>query len=64
MLRGLHQALADVGVQGREAPHEQEVDEEVEIAGDRLAVDGKAACELSRVERAALQMGQHGPEAA
>ena len=63
-LRRFHQALADVGMEGRQAPHQQEVDEQVEIAGDRLAVDAEAARELSRVERAALRMGQHGPEAA
>ena len=34
------------------------------MAGDGLAVDGEPTCEPGCVERASLQTGQHGREAA
>ncbi len=58
------QALAEVGMPGRQAAHDEEVDQQVEIAGGGLGVHSKVAGELGGVEQPALMVGQHAPEAA
>ncbi len=63
-LWGLYQALADFGVERLQPPHQQEVDEEVEIAGNRFPIDRKATRQLRGIHDAALDVRQHGPEAA
>ena len=61
-LRRFHQSLADIGVEGRQAPHQQKINKQVEIAGDCLAINAETTRELCRIERAALHMSQHRPE--
>ena len=45
-----------------QAAHEKQVDEQIDVAAHRRGADGKACCQLRRVEQRALAVGQHGPE--
>ncbi len=60
----LDQALGNIGVPGFQSSNEEQIDEQVEIGGDGLAVDAERAGKLSGIQQARLMMGQHHPEAA
>ena len=47
----LCESLADVGVKGRQPPHEQKVHEQIDIPRYRLAVHGEASGQRSSVHR-------------
>ncbi|OIQ64064.1 hypothetical protein GALL_543880 [mine drainage metagenome] len=54
--------LADVGMPGGEAAHQQEIHQQVQVAIGRLRVHTQVAGELGGVEQAPLVVGEHGPE--
>ena len=60
-LRGLHQPLADVGPQGRQAAHQQQITQEVYVAGDGLGTQLQGSGEGGDVQRRALAVRQHRP---
>ena len=61
-LRRLDEALAHVGVERRQAAHQEQIRQEVDVAGHGLAVDGQRARQDGHVQDAALPVGPHGPE--
>src|SRR3989338_10505071 len=48
----------------RQAAHEQQVNEQIEIACCGFGINAKVAGELGGVEQTALMVGKHAPEAA
>ena len=60
----LTRRLRTLPCHGGEAAHEEQVDEQVEVGGDRLAVHGEGAGERGGVEQAALLVREHRPEPA
>lgn len=63
-LRRLDQPPAQVGGPRLESADEQQVDQQVEVPGDRDAVDVQPAREGRRVVRLPLVVGEHRPEPA
>ena len=59
----LNQPLSDISVPGRQPTNNQEVDKEVEITGDRLAIDSQTARQIGSIQNLRLVMCQHRPEA-
>ena len=57
-----HQTLADIRVPGRQATHQHQIDQQIEITRHALARDPEPCRKLGRVQEPALFMGQHGPE--
>lgn len=55
----LDQALTDIGVPGFQSSNEAQIDEQVEIGGDGLAVDAERAGKLGGIQQARLMMGRH-----
>ena len=49
-------------MEGRQAAHEEQVGEQVDVSGHGLAVDGQRARQLGQVQQAALGVREHGPE--
>ncbi len=48
---------------GWQTPNQEEVDHQIEVAGDALTADGEARRQPCRIEQRALIVGEHGPEA-
>ena len=46
-----HHALAGIVVPRRQSPHQQQIDPQIEVAGNRLAIDAESAREGRGVER-------------
>ena len=61
-LRRLDEAFADVGVEGRQAAHEEQVGQQVDVSGHGLAVDGQRARQRGHVQQAPLTVREHRPE--
>lgn len=60
----LDEALSGIFVQGLQAPHQHEINEQVEGTSRHLARDPQTLGQCARIQQAALCMRQHRPEAA
>lgn len=60
----LDQPFPDVRLKGRQATHQHQVDQQVQVSAHRLAIDRKSAREVGGVEQAALHVSEHRPETA
>src|SRR5947208_5693427 len=60
----LDQTFSDICMPRLEPAHQQQVNQQVQIGSDGLAVDAEGAGKVGRVEKPRLMMRQHGPEAA
>ena len=61
-LRRLDQPLADVDVEGPQAAHQQQVDQQIDVPGHRRTAHPQAGCQPGRVQESALSVGQHRPQ--
>src|ERR1017187_2212842 len=59
----LDQPLAQIRVPGRQTAHDEQVREQIEIAGGGLGIHAQIARKLGRVEQPALVVSKHDPEA-
>ena len=58
-----HQSFADILVPWHQPTDQKQIDQQVKVARDCLARNGKPLCQGCGIQDAALHMGQHGPEA-
>jgi hypothetical protein len=61
-LRGFDETLAQVGMEGRQAAHQEQIDQQIAVAAHRRCRDTQARGQARRVEQGALVVRQHGPE--
>ena len=57
-----HQSFFCVGMPGHQAPHQQQIHQQVQVTGHGFPVHGKTSCQLGRIQQGSLSMGQHGPK--
>ena len=60
--RRVDEAFAGIAVPRRQTPHHQEIDRQIEVTGNRLAIGADPASERRRVEQQGLIMGEPRPE--
>ena len=61
-LGALHQALADVGEEGRQLPDQERLLQDVHVAVDRVVARAERRRELGGVPEPAVRVGEHRPE--
>ena len=59
---GLHQTLARIGVPRWQAAQQEQIGQQMNVAGDSFDVDAEVTCQLGRVHHPALLECQHGPQ--
>lgn len=62
--RALDEPLARIRMPRLEPAYKQEIDHQVKIVGYGLVIDTQRARQACHVEKPAMEMGEHGPEAA
>ena len=58
-----HEAFSNIGEERGKPSHEQKIGKQIDIAHDRLRADFKSTSQFRCVQRTALPVSEHGPQA-